>query len=301
MISFIMMAKNEEARISDAILALVNQVVSNEWELVIIDDGSSDKTLEIANSFSKSDSRVKVFRNIHKGKVLGTGYGYSLTSGEYIKCIDADDVLLPEFFNELTKAMPFDAHCHSALVTDETLKPLALYAVNVNIVHSDYKTVVENWISLPKWSWTFHRKIADIMFPLHESMPIEDVWMSFVVKYYAKKVKSTSKPLYLYRQHTGQDYGGIVNYDRDLVVLRASRSEKIIEVLENNYPELIKGVDFSLMKNILHLQTSEKSIFTVITSRIPIAWVVKVTLMLHFPKLAGTLTKLKWKFDDLKI
>lgn len=301
MISFIMMAKNEESRITDAIVALINQKISDQWELIIIDDGSSDKTFEIASSFAKSDSRVKAFRNIFKGKVLGTGYGYSLSTGEYIKCIDADDVLLPEFFSELINAIPFDAHCHSALVTDEELRPLALYAVNFNIVDSDYETVAGNLISLPKWSWTFHRKIADIMFPLHQSMPIEDIWMSLVVKYYAKQVKFTSNPLYLYRQHAGQDYGGIVNYDRNMVVLRASRSEKIIEVLEDNYPDLVKGVDFSLMKKILHLQTSEKSIFSIVLSRIPITWMIKVILMLHFPRLAGTLTKLKWKLDDRKI
>lgn len=301
MISFIMMAKNEATRIADAINSLLVQKVSNDWELIIIDDGSSDNTFEIASSFAEIDPRVKPFRNIYTGKVLGTGYGYSLSKGEYIKCIDADDVLLSDFFTEFLDAQPFDAHCHSALITDEKLKPIAFYALNFSIVQNDYRKVAENLISLPKSFWTFNRKIADTIFPLHQDMPIEDVWMSLVIKYHSEEIKYTSKPLYLYRQHQGQDYGGIVNYDRQIVILRAARSEKIINVLEKNYPAMTDGIDFGVMKDILQAQTSEKSIFSIFFSNVPFFWKLKVILMLHFPKTASMVTKLKWKSDARKI
>jgi len=299
-ISFIMMALNEESRISDAISVLIEQGVYSEWELIIIDDGSVDKTFDISSRFSKLDSRVKVFKNIHKGKVLGTGYGYSLCSGDYIKCIDADDVLLPDFFNEYNAVKPFLAHCHSLTVTDEKLSPLALYAVNTKIVYSSYKDVAENLVSLPKAAWTFHRSIADKIFPIPHSMPIEDVWISLIIKYYAKDIKFTLQPLYLYRQHQGQDYGGIINYERSLVVLRAQRSEKIINVLEQDYAHLIKNIDFKKAKIALALQTTQASMLKIVSSRLPISLILKVSLMLHFPKFASAFTKIKWKLDERK-
>ena len=301
MISFIMMAKNEEERIGDAISSLITQSVYEKWELIIVDDGSTDKTFEVASHFSLREPRVKVFRNIHLGKVLGTGYGYTLSKGEYIKCIDADDVLLPEFFYEFKKAIPFDAHCHSALVTNEKLDPIAFYAVNLSILNSNYNHVVENLLSLPKWSWTFHRTVADKLFPIPTDMPIEDVWMSIVIRSSAKQIKFNTKPLYLYRQHHGQDYGGILNFDRDMVVLRALRSEKIIQVLENEYPELLTSANLDPMKKALQLQTCQKSIFTILASGIPAKLMIKVLVMLHFPAMAKILTKLKWKHDGFKI
>lgn len=300
MISFIMMAKNEESRISDAISALLSQKVYDDWELVIIDDDSVDSTFEVASQFSKSDHRVKVFKNIHKGKVLGTGYGYSLSRGEYIKCIDADDVLLPEYFDEFERSLPFDAHCHSASVTDENLLSIAFYAVNFRIVTYEYRDVVENFVSIPKWSWTFSRSIADKVFPIPHEMPIEDVWMSIVIKRYAEQIKFTSQSLYLYRQHHGQDYGGMLNFSREIVLLRASRSEKIIEVLEDKCPELVDGINLEPMKEVLRLQTDQEPIFSIVRSSVPFPQKIKVLVSLHFPGIASMLTKLKWKFDYYK-
>lgn len=300
MISFIMMALNEELRIADAISALIDQTECNDWELIVIDDGSTDKTFEISSHFAALDKRVKVFKNIHKGKVLGTGYGYTLCSGEYIKCIDADDVLLPDFFKEHNSAVPFSAHCHSLTVTDEKLSPIALYAVNTKIVSLNYKDVAENFVSLPKASWTVHRSIADKIFPIPLDMPIEDVWISLIIKFYAKEIKFTLKPLYLYRQHQGQDYGGIINYERSMVVLRAQRSEIIISILEQRYAELVKDIDFSKAKNALKLQTSQASILKILSSELTIPLKIKISLMLHFPKVASVFTRVKWKLDERK-
>lgn len=291
------MAKNEATRISDAISALLKQKVYDDWELIIIEDDSSDQTFEVAKHFAGIDQRVQVYRNIHKGKVLGTGYGYSLSKGEYIKCIDADDVLLPEYFDEFKRSIPFDVHCHSGTVTDESLNPIALYAVNLRIVKNEYRDIVENLVTLPKWSWTFNRTIADKLFPIPSEMPIEDVWMSIVIKYYAHQIKFTSNPLYLYRQHHGQDYGGMLNYDREIVVLRALRSEKTLEVLEDQFPHLLDGVSLTLMKKVLQLQTGQESIYSVLQSDIPLPLKIKVLVFLHFPSVASLLTKLKWKID----
>ena len=115
-----MMAKNVENYISDAIIELQQEMVV-KWELIIIDDHSIDSTYQTALNFAKRDYRIIVKKNKFIGKVLGTNYGYTLTSGEIIKCIDSDDVLINNFFNEYQKLKLFDAHYHDAYIVNEKL------------------------------------------------------------------------------------------------------------------------------------------------------------------------------------
>ncbi|MBF9020234.1 glycosyltransferase [Rhodobacterales bacterium HKCCA1058] len=300
MISFIMMAKNEEERIGVAINSLISQNIYNDWELIIVDDFSSDQTLKISLRYSKFDERIKVYKNPYSGKVLGTNFGYTRSSGEYIKCIDADDVLAPLFFEKFKGLIPFEAHCHPALIVDEELKTKSIYRVNPKILNKPYEYVLENLISLPKWSWTIHRTIADQVFPINAKMPIEDIWIAVAIKHYAREIILTQEPLYLYRQHIGQDYGGILNYERALVVLRAQRSEKFIEVFENEHSELIYNADFSQVKESLRLQSGAKSVFQIIKSRVSLVNKFKIIAMVHFPNFAVKINLLKWKIDGYR-
>ncbi|MFD2203178.1 glycosyltransferase family 2 protein [Shivajiella indica] len=66
------------------------------WELLIIDDESSDNTHEIVEKYEKQDSRIKYFKrpnNLPKGANACRNYGLSLASGTFIKWVDSDDLL----------------------------------------------------------------------------------------------------------------------------------------------------------------------------------------------------------------
>lgn len=89
LVSVMMPAYNAEDTILRALNSLVNQTYSN-WECIVVDDGSIDKTSYIVNSID--DSRIKLIR-LHKN--MGRGYARQIaldnTSGEYIAMLDADD------------------------------------------------------------------------------------------------------------------------------------------------------------------------------------------------------------------
>jgi len=241
MISFIMMAYNVEKYITDAIVELQKE---NEvkWELIIVDDFSTDNTFETAKKFADVDSRIKLVRNITKGKVTGTNYGYSLTIGDIIKCIDSDDVLLQDSFRYYEDMKKYDAHCHSSYITDNKLNIKATYQYNPLMLLKDYEFILANLISFPKVSWSFSRKIADKVFPMPENLPFEDVWISMIVKKNAKNIYAMGNPLYLYRQHNNQTFGGIINYDSDRVIFRAKRLLKLMNILETE-PRIIDGFE----------------------------------------------------------
>lgn len=94
LVSIIMPSYNSSRYISDSIKSILSQTYSN-WELLITDDNSSDETVSIIESFSKSDSRIKLFA-LAKNRGAGYARNYSLSksSGQYIAFCDSDDLWL---------------------------------------------------------------------------------------------------------------------------------------------------------------------------------------------------------------
>ena len=80
-VSFIVPAYNVEDYIGECIESIINQTKIN-WELIIVDDGSKDKTYEICQRYEKTDSRIKVITQ-HKAGVSvarNEGIKYSINS-----------------------------------------------------------------------------------------------------------------------------------------------------------------------------------------------------------------------------
>lgn len=98
LVSIITPTYNHEHYISDCIRSAQAQTYSN-WEMIIVDDGSSDKTLSIARSFAEIDDRVQVYTQENVGIFrLSETYNLALSKskGKYISILEGDDVWLPE-------------------------------------------------------------------------------------------------------------------------------------------------------------------------------------------------------------
>lgn len=94
LVSIIMTVFNGEDFVEAAIDSCLNQTHTN-FELIIIDDGSSDSTIKIIRSFK--DYRIKIFINdINRGQSYSRNLGIIKSSGEYIAVMDSDDVAYPE-------------------------------------------------------------------------------------------------------------------------------------------------------------------------------------------------------------
>ena len=291
MISFIMMAKNEEKFISAAIHALQKEN-SIKWELVVIDDHSTDATFEIVRNISKSDTRIKIQKNKYQGKVLGTNYGYTLTSGDIIKCIDADDILSENFFDYYNQLKLYDAHYHDALIVDEQLKVIARQVLGEEFQNRKLIDIVRNIRTLPKAYWSYKRSIADKIFPMPDDLPNEDEWISFIIKRHSQDLLYIPDALYLYRQNEGQDYGGILSYDFVNVAFRAHRLIKVINIVNDNL--FANKLDIKTTIAFLQLQTRKSSVIEILSASILTQHKLKLILILKLPNLASWLLKAKF-------
>lgn len=97
-ISTIMSVYNGHKFLAETIESMLGQTYS-DFEFIIIDDGSTDGSLNIINDFSQKDPRIQVIQNRGNiGLALSLNKGIQIAKGKYIARMDADDVCLPERF-----------------------------------------------------------------------------------------------------------------------------------------------------------------------------------------------------------
>jgi glycosyltransferase involved in cell wall biosynthesis len=104
MISVIMPAYNSEDFISEAINSVLNQTFP-DFELIISDDGSTDRTLEIAQSYAARDKRVRVLQGENVGAAANGNRCLRAAKYPWIARMDSDDISFPDRFAQLMDAV----------------------------------------------------------------------------------------------------------------------------------------------------------------------------------------------------
>ena len=102
MFSIICPIYNSEKYLKECVESVINQTFKH-WELLLIDDGSSDSSAAIADKFSKQDTRIKSFHKKNEGQYIAREYGLKKSSGKYILFLDSDDFYEPNALEILSK------------------------------------------------------------------------------------------------------------------------------------------------------------------------------------------------------
>ena len=127
MVSVIMPAYNSAAFIAESIQSVIQQTYSN-WELIIVDDASTDTTRKIIASHSISEPRIRSFYNSsNRGTHYSRNKAIEAAQGEFISFLDADDLWKPEKLEKQLKVLSKEnvAACFSSYdLISENGKPL---------------------------------------------------------------------------------------------------------------------------------------------------------------------------------
>ena len=106
-ISIITASYNYEKYIKETIESVLNQTYTN-WEMIIVDDGSKDNSVEIIKEFCQKDDRIKLFQHdngINKGLAETLKLGISKAQSDWIVFLESDDTITKEYLEEKIKVI----------------------------------------------------------------------------------------------------------------------------------------------------------------------------------------------------
>ena len=127
LVSIVIPTFNSEKFIAETILSIQSQTFTN-WEVIVVDDGSSDKTVSILSKIAQLDKRIHFFQvEKNSGAGIARNLGLSKANGRYIAFLDSDDLWKPTKLEKQIKFMtknnlPFTFSFYDCI--DEEGKPL---------------------------------------------------------------------------------------------------------------------------------------------------------------------------------
>jgi glycosyltransferase involved in cell wall biosynthesis len=102
--SIVIAAFNAEDTLAQAIDSLIGQTM-RDWDAIVVDDGSDDRTQAIAASAAAGDSRIRVVSQPNTGTAAARNAGAAETSGDWLLFVDADDLLYSDYLERMSDFM----------------------------------------------------------------------------------------------------------------------------------------------------------------------------------------------------
>jgi len=103
-VSYVIASHNHETYIGQLLASIANQTFS-DIEVIVVDDGSTDKTLKVAQQAAESDSRMSVYSQQNRGVVAARNSGVERSSAMYISIVDSDEVLPLDRTEKMVRAL----------------------------------------------------------------------------------------------------------------------------------------------------------------------------------------------------
>lgn len=214
LVSVIIPAYNAGKWISSAIENIQQQTYRN-WELIIVNDGSTDMTPEVCQKYAITDDRIHLYTQKNQGPSAARNNGLSHMEGDYFTIIDSDDLLHKEALEiyvaaaeknnaEVVVAGYRMINSFTNETCEYTFKSEMLFQVkkgNINI--EPVEKVIQAGLMASNWNKLYKKELSDLRFDENLSLN-EDVLFSLTALSRAKSVVVIPDVLYDYRIQNGQ-------------------------------------------------------------------------------------------------
>ncbi|MEN3324557.1 glycosyltransferase family 2 protein [Mariniflexile soesokkakense] len=164
LISILTPFKNTAPYLSECIDSILNQTYTN-WELLIVDDGSTDNSYDIVNAFADKGSRIKLFKNTGSGIIDALQLAFKQSKGDYITRMDSDDIMLPNKLEVLLNNLTTHGEKHVAVGLVEYFsetgvgkgyKSYETWLNNLTKTGNNYSEIYKECV-IPSPCWMLHR------------------------------------------------------------------------------------------------------------------------------------------------
>ena len=189
----------------------VHAQVFQDWELVLVDDGSTDGSSELCDKLATEDTRVRVIHKPNGGVSSARNAGIDAATGKYITFCDSDDYLEPDYLETLVqtaKSNPDCGHiwcCFQTVTGYQKENAAPNYISEESVLYytlKDYMTLHEMWLDTGPWNKLYAAKIikeSGLYFPIDLSLGEDWLFnLAYIDASANNKIAVVTKPLYIY-------------------------------------------------------------------------------------------------------
>ena len=228
MLSIIIPVYNVEHTLERCISSVLSQRI-DRCEILLVDDGSTDRSGEIADQWARKDQRIRVYHKTNGGPSDSRNYGLDRMKGNYVTFVDSDDTLAPDTLQPLIDLL--EKHPEYDMLEYSVLQNAGSHNTSRltldNRVYHDGK----DWLSAHGcrhcWVWNKLYKssmFAQLRFPTHLRR-FEDMWLMGRLLKLHPVIATTAQGLYEYYQNSNglmatiKDYKELLHAQMDIVEL----------------------------------------------------------------------------------
>jgi len=207
MLSIIVPVYNSENYLQACIESIIGQTYT-DLEIILVNDGSTDKSLEICHQFAADDERIKVLNHRHRGQSAARNHGLDCATGKYITFVDSDDELDVETYaglvdyleqNENIDVVQYPSVRNYGTKEGYVFKPAPEVISGTEAFYN--KWIVENKISWIIWDKVYRRAVfEDLRF---QHMHFEDNYLVAELLTRIKNLAIVDYGLYFYYKREG--------------------------------------------------------------------------------------------------
>lgn len=253
-ISVIVPVYNLEKYLEHTLDMLLNQTYKN-LEIILVDDGSSDKSPEICDRFAAQNNNIIVIHQKNSGVSAARNAGIAAATGEYIGFCDGDDYIDNDIYEFLYNIAVSD-NADIAICGVRIIQPNGSVVNNTKGTHKVWENpekfiseFFKGKISMSVYTKLFKSEICkQISFPVEYTFN-EDKYYCFAAALHAKRISIMDIPKYTYYRHIGS--ATCIKFSEkffDAIYI----SDKIIDIVKD-YPSLTESAHANKLTSVLRV------------------------------------------------
>jgi glycosyltransferase involved in cell wall biosynthesis len=263
--------RNAEPYFAECIQSILDQTYEN-WELILVDDDSTDESQCTALSFQAKDARIHLYKNDNPGLIQALRLAFSKSSGQFITRMDADDIMPPNKLMDLRHVLVSKGNKHVAVgfvkyFSEQTLgEGYTFYENWLNTLtqqEDNYKEIYRECV-IPSPNFLIHKADLESIDAFNPSIYPEDYDLAFRMYKNDFKVVSTNSLTHYWRDHQN----------------RSTRTQAHYQIL-NFIPLKVKHfveIDYNSSKTLVLWGAAKKGKLIarqLIERKIPFKWVTE--------------------------